>query len=92
MLTNALKPAWVLSLAILLLAGSVHAANRILIKTVASEEYVKQRAESGPDDMDASALTSFESMINLSDTFHSANNQSRVVLGEIEVIGTESSN
>lgn len=162
MLRCALKSLSVLSFAILILAGSIHAANRILIKTVASEEYVKQRAERGPDDiqtynffegryyggsikdrslerftfkdiivdmavhlqkqgyhshpevgegdllivvhwgatdyeesfldmmgytsledmgysddMDASALASFESMISLSDTVHSANDQSR---------------
>jgi len=51
MLRYVIKPAWILSLAILFLAGSADSANRILIKTVASEEYVKQRAEGGPDEI-----------------------------------------
>ncbi|MDA0349828.1 MAG: hypothetical protein O3C43_22320 [Verrucomicrobia bacterium] len=40
----ALRTPWILALAILFLTISLQGANRILIKAVASEEYVKQRA------------------------------------------------
>ncbi len=46
-----LKSAWIVAFAILILPGGVQAANRILIKTVASEEYVQQRAERDSDDI-----------------------------------------
>lgn len=172
MLKYALKSLWILSFAILILAGSVQAANRILIKTVASKEYEKQRVMEDPkkiqtynffegrfyggtvkdrslerftfrdiiedmavhlqkqgyhnnpvvgegdllivvhygatdyeesffdmmgytsledmgfsEDMDASALAAFEANISLSDSIHSANDQSRY--GKSRLLGME---
>ena len=172
MLKYALKPLWAVTFVILFLASSLQSANRILIKTVASEEYVKQRALDDPkkiqtynffegrfyggsvkdrslerftfkdivvdmvvhlqkqgyhnnpvvgegdllivvhwgatdyeesffdmmgytsledmgfsEDMDASALAAFEANIRMSDTVHSANDQSR--FGKSRLLGME---